>query len=107
MKKPIATPTLKLDGTIYKAPKPKMRLLRKCMKFNSVGGNIQTEEGYDMILDLICDTFRDQGVTPEVLEEKMDMDDLMPVVTDIVNWIGVKLNANIAESPNSQAPAEK
>ena len=107
MKKPIETPTLDLDGTIYKAPKPKMRLLRKCMKFNAVGGNIQTEEGYDMILDLICDTFRDQGVTSEVLEEKMDMDDLMPIVTDIVNWIGAKLNANVTEGPNPPAPREK
>lgn len=107
MKKLIETPTIDLDGTIYKAPKPKMRLLRKCMKFNAVGGNIQTEEGYDMILDLICDTFRDQGVTSEVLEEKMDMDDLMPIVTDIVNWIGAKLNANVTEAPNSPAPTEK
>lgn len=106
MKKQVITPVLNLDGTIYKAPKPKMRLLRKCMKFNAVGGNVQTEDGYDMILELICDTFRDQGLTPEVLEEKMDMDDLMPVVTDIVNWIGAKLNANIAENPNPQAPAE-
>lgn len=99
------TPKLVLDGKEYKAPKPKMRLLRKCMKFNSTGGRVETEEGYNMMLDLICEAFRNPEITPQTLDEKMDLDDLMPTVKAIVNWVGEKLGTQVAEIPNSPNPA--
>jgi len=98
-------PKITLDGKEYTAKPPKMGLLRKVLKFNSAGGRIDTEGGYDDVLEIIALAFGDSQITSKSLDESMQIGDLMPTVQAIGNWVGELLGAKTGALPNPQQPA--
>ena len=107
---PKASPKIILNGKTYTAPKPKAKLWREMIKFNNTfkEKNIaEDESALDQIYNLISDVFSHQEVTPEAIEDGLDLDELMPKFTEICEWVAQIVAGKSAELPNSQAPARK
>ena len=107
---PKASPKIILNGKTYTAAKPKAKLWREMIKFTNTfkEKDISRDDGaLDQIFELISITFKNQEVTPEVIENELDLDELMPKFTEICEWVGQLVAGKSAELPNAQAPARK
>jgi hypothetical protein len=103
-------PKIILNGKTYTAIKPKAKLWREIIKFNNTftAKNLSTDENaLDQTLKLISDAFKNQEVTPELIENELDLDELMPKFTEICEWVAKLVAGKSVELPNSPAPAKK
>ena len=97
-------PTITLNGKDYTAGTPKAGVWRKIIKFNNNFANknlAQDEEAYEEMLNLIAIGFNNKEVTPELIEDGLDLDELMPKFTEISTWIGSIVNSKVKQLPNA------
>ena len=51
--------------------------------------------------NLISIGFNNKEVTPELIEDGLDLDELMPKFTEISTWIGSIVNSKVKQLPNA------
>lgn len=101
-------PQIELNGKTYTANKPKVRLWRKLIKFNSTFAKenlMENEEAYNEMLSLMAECFNHPDVTPEAIEDGLDIDQLMPKFTEISTWVGQLVSGKVQQLPNGETPA--
>jgi len=105
----IALPKITLDGKTYTAAKPKAKLWREMIKFNHAfaGKDLsKDDQALDQIFTLIAGAIGNPEVTPETIENGLDLDELMPKFAEICEWVARVVGGKSAELPNVQTPAE-
>ena len=103
-------PKITLNDKTYTATKPKAKLWREIIKFNKTfeGKDLSKDESaLDQMFDLISQSFGNPDITPETIENELDLDELMPKFTEICEWVAKLVAGKSAELPNSPAPARK
>lgn len=96
-----------LNGKTYTAPNPKVKLWREITKFKEVNEGKDVNEVLDDILTLISGAFKNPEVTPESIEENMDLEDILPTWLQVVDWVNQKINSKMTQLPNQVNPTEK
>jgi hypothetical protein len=96
------TPTITLNGNTFKAKKPKVKMWRRLIKIQNSQNELESDEGLDELLDFFCVVFNDEKVTPDSIEENLDLDDFFTLFQDIGTWIGELVGAKTGEIPNGQ-----
>lgn len=97
--------TITLDGKTYTAPKPKVKLWRQVTKFQEEITSKDTDEFLDGILGLIIDVFNNPEITPEVVEEHMELSELLPLFNSMVEWVNGVVMGRLNQIPNEETPA--
>ncbi len=94
MKKPEITLSKEVDGEVvsetYTAKPPKMKLWRKIVKFNqdfSTKDLHKDMDAYEAMLDLIAACYGQNEITPEAIEENLDLSELVPTLEEITTWV--------------------
>jgi hypothetical protein len=88
-------PSIKVDGKVYKVKKPNMKAWRKIIKLQTNESGFNSEEGLDAMLDFIAGVFKDPNVTPESIEDNLDLDEFMPLFKSIGDYIGYIIEQKI------------
>lgn len=79
-----------LNGAVYAAKKPKVKIYKKLMKLQSAmpnAGDWDTPEGIDMAIEILVDAMGNPEITTERIENEMDADQLIPALQNLVEWI--------------------
>ena len=86
------SPSIRIEGKTYKAKPPKVKLWRKIVKFNKNFGQVdnlhENIEAYEAMLELLADCFNVEQVTPDAIEDNLDLGELMPTFQDVTTWVG-------------------
>ena len=106
-KKTLKTPTVTLDGIEYTAKKPKFGYLRRVAKFEKNNKGAELEDVLDEMEELVCEAFQDENVSPEALEEHLDLDEISPLIKEVMGWALGMFQGKMSEIPNEKSPAEK
>lgn len=96
------TPTITIDGKVIKAKKPKVKMWRKLIKIQNSVNELESDEGLDELLDFFATVFKDERVTPDSIEENLELDQFFSLFKDIGQWIGQLVNAKTGEIPNDK-----
>lgn len=102
----LATPILKLGKKEYKPKKPKLKLWRQIVRLNERGADLANEAAYDDMLAVVCLAYDNPGVTPEALEEHLDIDEFLPHFNKLTEWVGNILAGKLEQLPNATTPAD-
>lgn len=103
----ITAPQIALNGKSYRAPAPKTKFWRQTIRFNEKKPNIATEEGFDQAVQFIADVFQSPDVTPQSIEEGLEMSEFFAVFTSVNEWIQALSMGKMRQLPNAPAPAAK
>lgn len=94
-------PTITVDGKTIKAKNPKTKLWRKIVEFNKKYKDKDAEdfnrdlEQYEDMLQLMADCFSDDRVTPEMVEDAIDLDDFLPAFYKYTGWVAWVITAKL------------
>lgn len=105
----MTAPKIKLNGKEFRARPPKTKLWRILVKFNQnfAKANIaESEEAFEEMLNIICAAFGDDNITPDRLENELDLSDLIPLFVNISSWISTIMSEKVEKFPNSTTPTE-
>jgi len=97
-------PTITLNDKEYTCSTPKTKIWRKIIKFNNnfADKNLgRDEEAYEEMLNLIAISFNNKEVTPETIEDSLDLDELMPLYKEISDWLGNIIGSKVKQLPNA------
>ncbi|MTI82583.1 MAG: hypothetical protein FH756_01530 [Firmicutes bacterium] len=101
-------PTITLGDQTYTANKPKAGLWRKLIRFNQQFAKkdlSQDEEAYNEMLELMAGCFNNPDVTPQAIEDGLDLDQLLPKFTEISQWVSTLVQGKAEQFPNGETPA--
>ncbi len=103
----MSIPTIIVGEKKYKPKKPKVKLWRKIVEYNrKYGGEEEVAdfhaniEIYEAILDLLAECFGNPEITPEIIEENVDLDELMPKFYEVTGWVAETLTQNAQQLPS-------
>jgi hypothetical protein len=97
----VKVPVLKIDGKLYK-PKKRMKLLRKFFRLRESDIDIESEEGLDQLYDFIVSCYNDPAVTPESIDENVDIDEFFILFRDLGQWLMYEMQKKFGELPNEK-----
>jgi hypothetical protein len=97
--------TITLNGKTYTAPKPKVKLWRQIAKFQESSDGKNLVDVFDDVIAMICEVFNNPEITPESIEENMDLDEILPTWYQVVAWVNNTVNSKLQQLPNAQTPA--
>lgn len=89
---------LKLGEKVFTAQKPKMKLYRELEKINLKKNNASLDEIYNVIMAVF------PSVTPEMLDNDLEIEELFPLFAKINDWFGSLLVSKMAQFPNETSP---
>jgi hypothetical protein len=95
-----------INNRKYKPGKSKAKMWRELMKFDEQKTDIPLEDFIDAHAEMIVKTFANPDITPELILENLDMDEILPLYTTVFKWFCSQLNAKAAKLPNDE-PAMK
>lgn len=91
------TPEIKLGSKSYKARTPRVKLWRKIVHFNKHYGKLDdfhlNIEAYEAMLDLIAECFNHPEVTPEAIEDHLEINQIVPTFVKVTEWVGSLISA--------------
>lgn len=97
-------PTIVLNDVTYKPKgKPKAKLWREINEFvSSMGDNIDIADGkvLDKLYKLIADAFANPEVTPQTIEDGLDIDEVMPKFIEVSQYVSSLVSAKVNQLPN-------
>ena len=97
------TPTIIIEGKKYKAGKPKVKLWRRIVDFNKHFGSMDdfhvNLEGYEAMLGLLAECFGNPDITPEAVEENLEINELLPKFQEVTTWIGELISGQTQNIP--------
>ena len=97
------TPTIKIDGKVYKAKPPKVKLWRKIVGFNKQFGAVEDMhknlEAYEAMLDLIAECFGNPEITTEAIEDNLELGELVPTLESVTGWVAELISKHSQELP--------
>lgn len=87
-----AKPKIKfVNGKEYTLPKVTVGIWRKLLKFQNEELDISTVEGYEELQELLIKIFGSQ-FTMEELEDGLPLEDWIPTITEVINYINDSLS---------------
>jgi hypothetical protein len=96
--------TITLNDKTYTAPKPKVKLWRELTKFQEMNDGKDLNKVLDEVLLLISKAFNHPDITPESIEENMDLDEILPTWYQVVAWVNNAVNSKLQQLPNTHTP---
>jgi len=100
-------PTIKVDGKSFTARKPKAKIWRKVVAFNRGYSQVDdlhsNEEAYEAMITLIADCFNSDAITPEVVEDNLDIDEMIPKLAEVTAWVAHLVAGKSAQVPSKNA----
>lgn len=93
---------LTIKDKTYIAPKPKGKQWREWLKIRENNKLIDTEEGFDDVLKLIASHFDNSEVTPEIIENYVDLTDIWELHRKVIESIVGTIERKRSELPKNQ-----
>lgn len=80
----INIPSLTINGKLVRAKNPKISLWRKISKLSKGDIDFNTDEGIDVLVDILALTF---DVSAQEIEDNVELADFMNIFTEISVWL--------------------
>jgi hypothetical protein len=100
-------PSILVNGKKITLPKPKIKLWRQLIAFSEKqnNGELDAEETFDVMLDIVVGAFNHPDITKDVIEENLDMDDLNAIFVHIKSHVQGLAMLKGQQFPNGKTPA--
>lgn len=102
----ITTPSIKIDGKIILPKSPTMKVWRKFLEFREKDEDelkqMTLTEYTDAHIDLIVTAFNREEVTPEKLNEVLNVSDVKPLTAEIFRWLQAIFFLGLEKIPNAE-----
>lgn len=86
-------PSITVDGKKVIAMSPKTSAWRMLLKMqNSTEINLETEEGFEVMLSFMVAAFGNEAVNERVIENNVDLEDFFPLFKDLSLWLEHRIN---------------
>ncbi len=99
----MVSPKIKIDGKTYSARPPRVKLWRMIVEFNKEFGAIDdfhaNIDAYNSMLNLLAECYGIPAVTPDTIENNLELSELIPTFTEVTGWVGELVSGSTKALP--------
>ena len=96
----MAKPTININGKNYHPVAPKARVWREITKFDNERPGLPDVEFIDAHIGIIATVFNNPEITPDIILDNLDIDEIIPLYYETFRWIVEMLNNKLSKIPN-------
>ena len=80
-------PSITVEGKKMVAMSPKTSAWRLMLKIQGSDLDLESEEGFELMLDFVIAAFGNKSVTKKTIEDNVDLEDFFPLFKELSLWL--------------------